>query len=74
VTAGVQSRISLRGICGGHSGTGAGFRRALVFLLPVLIEVMFNFSPISSGAGAMGNLRPKYQGIRSHSTLGIIGI
>jgi hypothetical protein len=44
VTARVQSQISLLGICGGRSGIGAAFLSALVFLLPVLIELMLHFS------------------------------
>jgi hypothetical protein len=38
-TAAARFRVQLRscGICGGHSGTGAGFLRVLRFPLPILI-------------------------------------
>jgi hypothetical protein len=33
----VQARVKSCGICGGQSGTGAGFLQALQFPLPILI-------------------------------------
>jgi hypothetical protein len=33
----VRAQVRLCGICGGQSGTGAGFLRVLLFPLPILI-------------------------------------
>jgi hypothetical protein len=37
VRAQVRAQVRLCGICGGRSGTGAGFLRVLRFPLPILI-------------------------------------
>jgi hypothetical protein len=49
----VRAQVMSREICGGQSGTGAGFLRVLRFPLPILIPPT---SPHSSGAGAIGQL------------------
>jgi hypothetical protein len=41
----VQTRIWSRGICGGHSGGGAGFLRVLRFPLPIFIPPISPQSP-----------------------------
>jgi hypothetical protein len=54
----VQSRVWSSGICGGHSGVGAGFLRVLRFPLPFIPPN----SPSSQlpGAGTMDGLRYSY--------------
>jgi hypothetical protein len=51
----VQARVWSSGICGGHSGAGAGFLRVLRFSLPVFIPPNYPSSP-SPGADTMGQL------------------
>jgi hypothetical protein len=53
VAAGVQAQVRSCGICGGQSGTGAGFLRVLRFPLPILI---LPTAPHSSEAGTIGQL------------------
>jgi hypothetical protein len=48
----VRSHVKSCGICGGQSGTGAGFLRVLRFPLPFLIPPTAPHS--SSGAGTIG--------------------
>jgi hypothetical protein len=43
----VRARVRLCGICGGQSGTGAGFLRILRFPLPILISPIAPQSPSS---------------------------
>jgi hypothetical protein len=43
----VRARVWSSGICGGHSGTGAGFLRVLRFPLPIFIPPIAPQSPSS---------------------------
>jgi hypothetical protein len=52
----VRAKVRSCGICGGQSGTGAGFLRVLRFPLPVLIPPTAPHSSSSSGAGTRGQL------------------
>jgi hypothetical protein len=51
----VRAQFKLCGICGGQSGTEAGFLRVLRFPLPILIPPSAPHSS-SSGAGTVGQL------------------
>jgi hypothetical protein len=55
-TSGVRVRAQIRsyGICGGQSGIGASFFRALLFSLPILISPTAPHSSSTSGAGTIG--------------------
>jgi hypothetical protein len=71
----VGARVRSCGICGGQSGTGAGFLPVLRFPLPILIPPTAPQSPSSSGAGIIGQrvtavpsgLSPTPRGKRKHS-------
>jgi hypothetical protein len=53
----VRSQVKSRKICGGQSGTGAGFLRALLFPLQILIpSTAPRLSPHSSGAGRINQI------------------
>jgi hypothetical protein len=49
----VRSRFRSCGICGGQSGTGAGFLRVLRFPIPISFRRMFHIHHISYGAGTI---------------------
>jgi hypothetical protein len=49
----VRARVRLCGICGGQSGTGAGFLRVLQFPLPIFIPQIAPQSP-ATGASTIG--------------------
>jgi hypothetical protein len=65
----VQTRDQSCEICGGQSGTGAGFLRVLRFPLPIFIP---SASPqsysLSPEAGTIGQEWPQYQETQSHPT------
>jgi hypothetical protein len=50
----VRGKVRLCGICGGQSGTGAGFLRVLRFLLPIIIRRLLHTHHLSSGVGIRG--------------------
>jgi hypothetical protein len=52
----VRGHIRLCGICGGRSGTGAGFLRVLRFPLPILIPRLLHIHHLSPGLGTIGEL------------------
>jgi hypothetical protein len=52
----VRARVRSSGICGGQSGTGAGFLRVLRFPLLILIPPTAPRSILSFGAAAIGQL------------------
>jgi hypothetical protein len=54
VAARVQSRVWSSGICGGQSGTGAGFLQVLLFPLSIFIPPNNSPSSQSPGAGTIG--------------------
>jgi hypothetical protein len=53
-TAQVRAQVKSCGVCGGQSGTEAGFLRVLRFVLPILIQLSAPHS--SSGAGIIGQM------------------
>jgi hypothetical protein len=54
--AGVPSQVTSCGVCGGQSGTAAGFLRVLEFLLPILIPLTDSHPSSSAGAGTVGQI------------------
>jgi hypothetical protein len=52
----VRARVMSCAICGGQSGTGAGFLRALRFPLPILIPPTAPHSSSLSRGGTMGQI------------------
>jgi hypothetical protein len=52
----VRARVRSCGICGGQSGTGAGFLWVLRFPLPFSFHRLFLTHHLSSGAGTIGQL------------------
>jgi hypothetical protein len=52
----VGAQVRSPGIFGGQSGTGTGFLRVLLFLLPILIPPIAPRHHLSSEAGTVGQL------------------
>jgi hypothetical protein len=62
----VQSWVWSSGICGGQSGTGAGFLQVQYFGFPCqssFPQLLHNHSRLSSGAGTIGQKWPQYKGL-----------
>jgi hypothetical protein len=68
-TAAVRVRAQVRscGICGGQSGTGAGFLRVLRFPCQFSFQLLHN-RHLSSGAGTIGQTVADVSSELSHST------
>jgi hypothetical protein len=64
----VQFQVRSCGICGGQSGTGAGFLRVLRFPLPILIPPTAPHSPIVRGWYNMPNSGRRNKWTQSHPT------
>jgi hypothetical protein len=66
----VRDRVRSCGICGGHSGTGAGFLRVLRFPLPIFIPSIAPQSPLSIIWGCYNRLvvTAVPSGLKSHTT------
>jgi hypothetical protein len=65
----VRTQVTSCGICGGQSGTGAGFLRVLRFPLPILIHRLLHTHHLSSGAGTIGQFVADVPiGPKSHPT------